>query len=180
MASHKIFRIYDSNPTERRHKNSTSPSAVHLLTPTILYRKRSTSAQLAKSLVFSTYLCARLSLSLHHKFHIMYYVKKRLEISAAHQLQLSYESKCENLHGHNWIITVYCRAQELNPDGMVIDFSVIKKCIKERLDHKNLNDILPFNPSAENMARWICEEIPHCYKVEVQESENNTACYEAD
>ena len=115
-----------------------------------------------------------------HKFHVIYYVKKRLEISAAHQLRLSYESKCENLHGHNWIITVYCRAQELNSDGMVIDFSVIKNLIKERLDHKNLNEILPFNPTAENIAHWICNEIPHCYKVEVQESENNTACYEAD
>lgn len=114
------------------------------------------------------------------KFNNMYYVRKRLEISASHQLRLSYESKCENLHGHNWIITVYCRAHELNSDGMVIDFSVIKHLVKERLDHKNLNDILPFNPTAENIARWICEQVPGCYKVEVQESENNIACYEAD
>ena len=95
-------------------------------------------------------------------------------------MHLSYESKCENLHGHNWIITVYCRAKDLNRDGMVIDFSVIKNAIKEKLDHKKLNDILPFNPTAENMARWICEQIPRCYKVEVQESENHTACYEED
>ena len=33
MATHMIFRIYDSNPPERRHENSASPSAVHLLTP---------------------------------------------------------------------------------------------------------------------------------------------------
>ena len=44
----------------------------------------------------------------------MYYVKKRLEIAACHRLALSYESKCANLHGHNWIITVYCKAKELN------------------------------------------------------------------
>ena len=36
----------------------------------------------------------------------MYYVKKTLEISASHQLNLSYKSKCENLHGHNWIIKI--------------------------------------------------------------------------
>lgn len=40
----------------------------------------------------------------------MYYVKKRLEISASHQLHLSYESKCENLHGHNKTSTIYCRS----------------------------------------------------------------------
>ena len=39
----------------------------------------------------------------------MYTVIKRMEISASHSLKLSYRSKCENLHGHNWIITVYCR-----------------------------------------------------------------------
>lgn len=31
----------------------------------------------------------------------MYTVIKRMEVSAAHSLKLSYRSKCENLHGHN-------------------------------------------------------------------------------
>ena len=110
----------------------------------------------------------------------MYTVIKRMEVSAAHQLSLSYSSKCEFLHGHNWIITVYCRSAELNENGMVIDFAHIKKTVKEKLDHKNLNDVLPFNPTAENIARWICEQIPTCFKVEVKESENNTAIYEKD
>lgn len=103
-----------------------------------------------------------------------------MEISAAHSLKLSYPSKCENLHGHNWIITVYCRSEELNADGMVIDFSHIKEAVKKKLDHKNLNEVLPFNPTAENIARWICDQLPVCYKVEVKESESNTAIYEKD
>ena len=53
----------------------------------------------------------------------MYYIQKTLTISAAHNLNLSYESKCEQLHGHNWVITVYCKAKELNQDGMVTDFT---------------------------------------------------------
>ena len=110
----------------------------------------------------------------------MYTVIKRLEVSAAHSLNLSYRSKCENLHGHNWIITVYCRSAELNADGMVVDFSLIKKAVKERLDHRNLNEVLPFNPTAENIARWVCKQIPQCYKVEVQESEGNIVIYEKD
>ena len=110
----------------------------------------------------------------------MYTVIKRLEISAAHQLSLSYLSKCSNLHGHNWIITIHCRSKKLDENGMVIDFSVIKKLIEEELDHRNLNEVLPFNPTAENIARWVCERVPNCFKVEVQESENNTAVYEKD
>lgn len=110
----------------------------------------------------------------------MYTVIKRLEISAAHSLSLTYESKCSNLHGHNWIVTVYCRAKELDENGMVTDFSHIKQNIQGQLDHKNLNEVLPLNPTAENIARWICEQIPACYKVEVQESEGNMAIYEED
>ena len=110
----------------------------------------------------------------------MFYIKKSMEISAAHRLNLSYESKCQNLHGHNWHVTIYCKAKELNKDGMVCDFTHIKKAIHEKLDHQYLNDILPFNPTAENMARWMCEQIPTCYKVSVQESDGNIAVYEKD
>ena len=114
------------------------------------------------------------------RINSMYTVIKRMEVSAAHSLNLSYQSKCENLHGHNWIITVYCRAKELNADGMVFDFSDIKQTVKEKLDHRNINEVLPFNPTAENMARWICSQIPACFKVEVHESESNIAIYEED
>ena len=110
----------------------------------------------------------------------MYTVIKRMEVSASHALRLSYRSKCENLHGHNWIITVYCRSEVLNADGMVVDFSHIKQQIHDRLDHKHLNDVLHFNPTAENIARWVCEHVEHCFKVEVRESEGNVAVYEKD
>lgn len=108
----------------------------------------------------------------------MYYVSKRIEISACHSLKLSYESKCTNMHGHNWIITVYCKAEELNQDGMVVDFTHIKERIHGYLDHGNLNELLPFNPTAENIARWVVDQIPQCYKASVQESEGNIAIYE--
>ena len=110
----------------------------------------------------------------------MFYVKKRLEISASHQLKLSYHSKCENLHGHNWIIDIYCKSETLNSDGMVIDFTEIKGLVHDALDHKNLNEIFAFNPTAENIAKWICLRVPHCYKVRVQETEGNEATYETD
>ena len=110
----------------------------------------------------------------------MFYVRKRLEVSAAHRLDLSYESKCTSLHGHNWIIIVECRAEELNSDGMVEDFTLIKNKIMNLLDHKVINDVIPFNPTAENIARWVVDSIPTCYRCEVQESEGNMAAYEKD
>ena len=107
----------------------------------------------------------------------MYYVTKQMEISGSHRLNLTYESKCQELHGHNWLVTVHCKAKELNEDGMVVDFKHIKDKIHGYLDHGNFNELLPFNPTAENIARWICEQIPTCWKVEVKESGDNTAIY---
>lgn len=63
---------------------------------------------------------------------------------------------------------------------MVEDFTLIKKLISDKLDHQNFNEVLNFNPTAENIARWICDQFPTCYKVSVQESNGNTAIYEKD
>lgn len=110
----------------------------------------------------------------------MYYVKKKIEVSAAHRLCLDYESKCKVVHGHNWIITVECRSDKLNANSMVVDFTAVKQLILGTMDHKVLNDVFDFNPTAENIARWVVENVPYCYRCEVQESEGNIAAYEAD
>ena len=79
-----------------------------------------------------------------------------------------------------WVVTIHCKAQKLNQDGMVTDFTKVKQQIHGYLDHGNFNELLPFNPTAENIAKWICDQIPECYRVEVQESEGNVAIYEED
>lgn len=111
----------------------------------------------------------------------MYRIKKRLEISAAHYLKLNYQSKCTSLHGHNWVIDIYMQSDSLNECGMIMDFSEIKRRISEPLDHKVLNEVVDFNPTAENLARFICDSLqPFCYQVDVRESENNLASYIKD
>lgn len=113
----------------------------------------------------------------------MFEVTKRLEIAGSHKLNLNYESACKNLHGHNWIIKITLRGKNLDENGMLADFKWIKNKIHGRLDHKFINDVVPFNPTAENIAKWICDSLNeelsncYCYKVMVQESEGNIATY---
>ena len=107
----------------------------------------------------------------------MYTVTKRMEVSGAHCLQLPYESKCTRLHGHNWIIDVTCQREKLDENGMVVDFTHIKDVVMQ-LDHAFINDIVKTNPTAENIAKWIHDQIPFCTRVSVQESEGNVAIYE--
>ena len=87
-----------------------------------------------------------------------YTLKLKYHFDSAHYLELDYPSSCGNLHGHRWEVVVMIEAEELDKNGMIVDFSEIKKVIKG-LDHQLLNDILGFNPTAENLARYLWEEI---------------------
>lgn len=107
----------------------------------------------------------------------MFFISKQIEIAFAHKLALPYESKCKQLHGHNAIVTIYCCSEELDENGMVTDFTKIKKEIQDKLDHSYLNEKFSFNPTAENLAYWISKQVKNCYKVSVQESNGNIACY---
>ncbi len=94
----------------------------------------------------------------------MYELKVITNFSAAHQLR-NFEGACENLHGHNWKIEIYVTSETLNEAGIVIDFRALKErvnTIMEDLDHKFLNDLKAFrnhNPSSENIARYIAEQL---------------------
>ncbi|WCK55689.1 6-carboxytetrahydropterin synthase QueD [Aneurinibacillus sp. Ricciae_BoGa-3] len=87
---------------------------------------------------------------------------KEFTFDSAHHLHL-YEGKCKSLHGHTYrlIVTVSGFVNEI---GICVDFADIKKIyeetIKQKLDHKYLNEVLPpMNTTAENMIVWIWEQI---------------------
>ncbi len=90
----------------------------------------------------------------------MFELKILSQFAAAHQLR-EYEGGCEQLHGHNWKIEVRVCGEDLEDNGLLIDFRLIKTATKTALDsfdHKFLNDLDAFktiNPSSENIARYI-------------------------
>ena len=84
----------------------------------------------------------------------MYKLDLEHTFSAAHQLTNAYDEKCNaSLHGHNWRVKVIIKTNELQ-NGMVIDFTKVKDIIN-KLDHKNLNEILEFEPTAENLSKYL-------------------------
>ncbi len=94
----------------------------------------------------------------------MFEVSVEHTFAAGHALR-NYRGKCENVHGHNYRVQVVVRGEKLDDAGMLADFVELKRllrAISEPLDHVFLNDIDPFrteNPSAENIARYICEKM---------------------
>ena len=117
----------------------------------------------------------------------MYELKIITHFSGAHQLK-EFKGACESLHGHNWKIEVYVSSDVLDQAGVVIDFRELKNRVNAvvgTLDHKFLNELEPFknqNPSSENIARYVAEELTSLIddpKIEVSRVtawESETAC----
>lgn len=117
----------------------------------------------------------------------MYRVRVIDSFSSAHNLR-NYEGNCERLHGHNWKIEVYLQSDKLDKVGMLIDFKILKKELKEildKIDHIYLNEHPYFNeinPTSENMAKFLFEQLKEkfgtmMHKVLVWESDNSVAEY---
>lgn len=120
----------------------------------------------------------------------MFELKVMNKFAAAHQLKMVGE-KCENLHGHNFKVEAFVAGEELNNAGVLLDFGIVKKALKEimeRLDHKFLNEMAPFNESSassENIAVYVATELQKAVdddsvrvsRVRVWESDNACATY---
>ena len=106
---------------------------------------------------------------------------RQVKFCAGHRL-LNHEGKCANLHGHNYMVEFHITSNEIDALGRVVDFSVVNKLFKgwidENWDHgfilweddKCAIDaitqvqphrlyLLPYNPTAENMAIYLMKEI---------------------
>lgn len=94
----------------------------------------------------------------------MYEINVKASFEAAHRV-VDYPGKCNNLHGHSWLVEAFAEGKELDDLGMMIDFKQVKNLLRgilEEFDHSYLNDLAPFksmNPTAENLARYIYERM---------------------
>ncbi|NCA10281.1 6-carboxytetrahydropterin synthase [bacterium] len=112
-------------------------------------------------------------------------ITRQLSFCAGHRL-LRHEGKCAFFHGHNYKVDVEVAPRAggavLDDVGRIVDFSVIKRrllgWIDEHWDHgfivsaedtngiaalnavePNKTFVLPYNPTAENMARYLLEVV---------------------
>ncbi|MFM8176089.1 MAG: 6-pyruvoyl trahydropterin synthase family protein [Pirellulaceae bacterium] len=110
---------------------------------------------------------------------------RRISFCAGHRL-FGHGGKCEHFHGHNYVADFLVRSDVQDSVGRVIDFADLKaRCkgwIDANWDHSFLIDqkdenaraalemvqpkrffLLPYNPTAENMAKYLLEEV--CPKI---------------
>ncbi len=120
-----------------------------------------------------------------------YRLRVSSQFSSSHQLR-HYQGKCEELHGHNFAVEAEVEGSKLHPDThILIDFKELKSklnAILDTLDHRHLNDLPRFevqNPSSENLARYIFEQLKGTLQgsgvelrfVSVAEKESSKAFY---
>lgn len=107
----------------------------------------------------------------------MYQIERKIQVSGFKKILVPYGSDYGKVHPFNWDIIIYAKSRELNSNDMVEDFEHIERQVKSLLDGKYINDIeqLDFSsPTEENMAKWICDTIPQCYKVRIEDLDNNS------
>lgn len=80
-------------------------------------------------------------------------IGREFTFDSAHHL-LNYDGACAHVHGHTYHLHIMLLGKV--KDGFVIDFKLLKEIVQEyvisKLDHKDLNKVLDFNPTAENIA----------------------------
>lgn len=102
----------------------------------------------------------------------MYELTVRDHFDAAHSLR-GYPGECHRLHGHTWDVEVTVAGEKLDGIGIVYDFKRLKDDLRAVLgdyDHVFLDEVPPFddlNPTAENLARVICERLQGSVGAEV-------------
>jgi len=89
----------------------------------------------------------------------MYRISKEFHFSSSHHLcDMPEGHPCATMHGHNYVVIVELESEKLDETGMVLDYhelAPIKRWLDETCDHQHLNSVLPFNPTAENMAMYF-------------------------
>jgi len=116
----------------------------------------------------------------------MFTISKEFKFDASHQLEgMPDNHPCGRLHGHSYIVIIELAMPDLDKHGFVQDYgelAPIKQYIDNTLDHRHLNDILPFNPTAELIALYLYEEFkalfPKLKAVSVKETAKTIARYE--
>jgi 6-pyruvoyltetrahydropterin/6-carboxytetrahydropterin synthase len=116
----------------------------------------------------------------------MFTISKEFHFSASHQLcGLANGHPCARLHGHNYVIRVFLRAESTNAEGFVQDYNDLKpisEWVDTVLDHRNLNEVFDFQTSVENMSRYIYQHFKPLYPlllaVEMSETPKTNCRYE--
>lgn len=83
-----------------------------------------------------------------------------------------------NIEKHKFKIVIYCKSKTLTDEDVIENIATPLKSVEEILSNDNLTTALPFRPTLENIAKWLCEKFITAYKVEISQENSYKAIYE--
>ncbi|MFC5712581.1 6-carboxytetrahydropterin synthase QueD [Thalassorhabdus alkalitolerans] len=128
-----------------------------------------------------------------HQFR--YELNKDMHMAAAHFIPNEQAGKCQDIHGHTYVINVTIAGDSLDESGFLVNFQLLKEIVHKRYDHTLLNDHDEYAsqedpnqfPTTEVVARVIWERIqkeldqrlnkPRCLQVFVRETPTSYVVY---
>ncbi|QDT05600.1 6-carboxy-5,6,7,8-tetrahydropterin synthase [Rubripirellula lacrimiformis] len=103
-------------------------------------------------------------------------IMRRFSFCAGHRL-VGHEGKCQNLHGHNYVVEVYVTGQEQDAVGRILDFKKLKQSINGWLD-KNWDHTFILWDKDENGLAAIRSSQPHrIYELDCNPTAENMAIH---
>jgi len=134
----------------------------------------------------------------------MYIIRKKFRFEMAHKLEKAYTKECmTRIHGHSFILELFFKSKELDENGFIIDFKLVKDKLNDYIklwdhalvlsageDPKNTDHLqdyvdikfVDYNPTCEAVSKdmydYIKKIFPNLSKVRLHETEDGYAEYE--
>ncbi|MGB7347605.1 MAG: 6-carboxytetrahydropterin synthase QueD [Pirellulaceae bacterium] len=103
-------------------------------------------------------------------------IMRRFTFCAGHRL-VGHEGKCQNLHGHNYVIEVYVTGEKQDSIGRILDFKQLKNCVNQWLDDNWDHTFILWDQDDNGLAAIRSSQPHRVYELDCNPTAENMASH---